>query len=57
VQQSSLRAAIGIVRRILCYSTTRIQYNIHYGRTDATREEVIEAARAAHIHDFHREHS
>src|SRR5665647_380835 len=29
-----------------------IYYNIHYGRPDATREEVIGAARAAHIHDF-----
>ena len=29
-----------------------IYYNILYGRPDATRDEVIEAARAAHIHDF-----
>ena len=29
-----------------------IYYNIAYGRPDATREEIIEAARAAHIHDF-----
>jgi ATP-binding cassette subfamily B protein len=29
-----------------------IYYNIAYGRTDATREEVEAAARAAHIHDF-----
>jgi ATP-binding cassette subfamily B protein len=29
-----------------------IYYNIQYGRPDAAREEVIEAARAAHIHDF-----
>src|SRR4029077_21257817 len=27
-------------------------YNIHYGRPEAAREEVVEAARAAHIHDF-----
>jgi ATP-binding cassette subfamily B protein len=27
-------------------------YNIAYGRPDASRDEVIEAARAAHIHDF-----
>ena len=29
-----------------------IYYNIAYGKPEATREEVIVAARAAHIHDF-----
>ena len=29
-----------------------IEYNIAYGRPGATREEVVAAARAAHIHDF-----
>ncbi|MDX2217770.1 MAG: ATP-binding cassette domain-containing protein, partial [Burkholderiales bacterium] len=29
-----------------------IYYNIAYGRPDATREEVLEAAKSAHIHDF-----
>jgi ATP-binding cassette subfamily B protein len=29
-----------------------IYYNIAYGRPGASREEVIEAARSAHIHDF-----
>jgi ATP-binding cassette subfamily B protein len=29
-----------------------IEYNIRYGRPDATREEVEAAARAARIHDF-----
>jgi len=29
-----------------------IEYNIRYGRPDASREEVIAASRAAHIHDF-----
>jgi len=29
-----------------------ILYNIRYGRPEASDEEVIEAARAAHIHDF-----
>jgi ATP-binding cassette subfamily B protein len=29
-----------------------IYYNIQYGRPEASSEEVIEAARAAHIHDF-----
>jgi ABC-type transport system involved in Fe-S cluster assembly fused permease/ATPase subunit len=29
-----------------------VLYNIRYGRTDASDAEVVEAARAAHIHDF-----
>jgi len=29
-----------------------IYYNIAYGRPDATREEVVAAAKAAHIHGF-----
>jgi len=29
-----------------------IYYNLLYARNDATREEVIEAAKTAHIHDF-----
>jgi ATP-binding cassette, subfamily B, heavy metal transporter len=29
-----------------------IYYNIAYGRPDATHEEILQAAQAAHIHDF-----
>ncbi len=29
-----------------------IAYNIAYGRTDASQEEIEQAARAAHIHNF-----
>jgi ABC-type multidrug transport system fused ATPase/permease subunit len=29
-----------------------IEENIRYGRPEATREEVVAAARAAHVHDF-----
>jgi ATP-binding cassette subfamily B protein len=29
-----------------------IEYNIRYGRNDATKQEIIDAAQAAHIHDF-----
>ena len=50
--QSSLRAAIGIVPQDTVLFNDTIYYNILYGRPDASREEVIEAARAAHIHDF-----
>jgi len=51
-RQSSLRAAIGIVPQDTVLFNDTIRYNIHYGRPDASNEEVIEAARAAHIHDF-----
>lgn len=50
--QSSLRAAIGIVPQDTVLFNDTIYYNIHYGRPDSTREEVIAAAQAAHIHDF-----
>ena len=52
VKQSSLRAAIGIVPQDTVLFNDTIRYNIHYGRTGASEAEVIEAARAAHIHDF-----
>ena len=50
--QSSLRAAIGIVPQDTVLFNDTIYYNIRYGRPDATREEVVAAAQAAHIHDF-----
>ncbi|HXD83291.1 MAG TPA: ABC transporter ATP-binding protein/permease [Rudaea sp.] len=50
--QQSLRAAIGIVPQDTVLFNDTIYYNIAYGRTDATREEIEAAARAAHIHDF-----
>jgi ATP-binding cassette subfamily B protein len=52
VKQSSLRAAIGIVPQDTVLFNDTIYYNILYGRPEASREEVIEAARAAHIHAF-----
>jgi ATP-binding cassette subfamily B protein len=52
VQQSSLRGAIGIVPQDTVLFNDSIYYNIHYGRPAAAHAEVIEAARAAHIHDF-----
>ncbi len=52
VTQSSLRAAIGIVPQDTVLFNDTIYYNIHYGRPDAAREEVVAAAHAAHIHDF-----
>jgi ATP-binding cassette subfamily B protein len=50
--QSSLRAAIGIVPQDTVLFNDTILYNIHYGRPEATLAEVIDAAKAAHIHEF-----
>jgi ATP-binding cassette, subfamily B, heavy metal transporter len=52
VKQSSLRAAIGIVPQDTVLFNDTILYNIRYGRPEASDAEVVEAARAAHIHDF-----
>ena len=52
VTQTSLRGTLGIVPQDAVLFNDTVHYNIHYGRPDATHEEVIEAARAAHIHDF-----
>jgi ATP-binding cassette subfamily B protein len=52
LRQASLRGAIGIVPQDTVLFNDSIRYNIHYGRTGATEDEVVEAARAAHIHDF-----
>ena len=52
LQQQSLRAAIGIVPQDTVLFNDSVRYNIHYGRPDASEDDVVEAARAAHIHDF-----
>ncbi|RZU48224.1 ATP-binding cassette subfamily B protein [Fluviicoccus keumensis] len=50
--QASLRAHIGIVPQDTVLFNDTIYYNIAYGRPDATREEVMEAARSASILHF-----
>ncbi|OGA31355.1 MAG: metal ABC transporter permease [Betaproteobacteria bacterium RIFCSPLOWO2_12_FULL_62_13b] len=52
LRQLSLRGAIGIVPQDTVLFNDSIYYNIQYGRPDATHAEVLEAARAAHIHEF-----
>ena len=52
ITQSSLRGAIGIVPQDTVLFNDTIYYNIAYGNTNAPREAVIAAARAASIHDF-----
>ena len=50
--QASVRAAIAIVPQDTVLFNDTIYYNILYGRPAATREEVEQAARAAHIHEL-----
>ena len=52
VTQQSLRAAIGIVPQDTVLFNDTIYYNIAYGRPSASRDEVLAAARAAHLHAF-----
>jgi ATP-binding cassette, subfamily B, heavy metal transporter len=52
LKQVSLRAAIAIVPQDTVLFNDTILYNIRYGRPQASDAEVIDAARAAHIHEF-----
>jgi len=52
VTADSLRRRIGVVPQDTVLFNESLYYNIAYGRPDASREEVLEAARAARIHEF-----
>ena len=52
ITQESLHEAIGVVPQDTVLFNDTVYYNIAYGRPEASREEVIEAAKAAKIHDF-----
>ncbi len=52
VKQTTLRAMLGIVPQDTVLFNDTIYYNIAYGRPGATREDVIAAAKAAHVHHF-----
>jgi len=52
IKLDSLRANIGIVQQEVFLFTGTIRDNILYGKTDATEEELIDAAKMANIHDF-----
>lgn len=51
VTMDSLRKAIGVVPQDTTLFNNSIYYNINYGRIDASREEVYQAAKRARIHD------
>lgn len=48
----SLRSHIGIVQQDVFLFTGTLFENIAYGRLTATHEEIYEAARLAHLHEF-----
>ncbi len=52
VTLKSLRENIGIVQQDVYLFAGTVMDNILYGKPDATREEVIEAAKNANAHDF-----
>ena len=52
ISQESLREIIGVVPQDTVLFNDTIYYNIAYGRTGATKEEVVSAAKNADIHDF-----
>jgi ABC-type multidrug transport system fused ATPase/permease subunit len=52
VKQRSLRSQIGIVPQDPFLFSGTIESNIKYGRLEATHEEVVEAAKAAGVHDL-----
>lgn len=52
VTLNSLRQQIGIVLQETFLFSASIRENIAYGRAGATEEEIVAAAKAAHIHDF-----
>ena len=52
VTQESLHDAIGVVPQDTVLFNDTIRYNIAYGRDGASHSEIVEAARAAQIHDF-----
>lgn len=48
----SLRRQIGVVTQETFLFSASIRENIAYGRPEASLDEVVRAAKAAHIHDF-----
>ena len=52
VTQESLRRAIGIVPQDTVLFNESIYYNIQYAQPEASQEDVHNAARMAHIHEF-----
>jgi len=52
VTLESLRKQIGVVMQEPYLFNDTIEENLRYGKSNATQQEIIEACKAAHIHDF-----
>ncbi len=52
ISRISLRRSYGMVLQDTWLKSGTIYENIAYGRPDATKEQIIEAAKAAHAHSF-----
>jgi len=49
---SSLRHNVGLVQQDVFLFSTSIRENISYGRTGASMDEIVEAAKVAQLHDY-----
>ena len=52
IRLRSLRRSIGVVQQDIYLFSGTVADNIRYGRLDAGREEIVEAAKKANAHDF-----
>lgn len=52
ITRDSLRRNFGMVLQDTWLKSGTIAENIAYGKTDATREQIVDAAKAAHAHGF-----
>ncbi len=52
VSLASLRRNIGMVQQDVFLFTTSLRENIAYGREEASMDEIVQAARVAHLDDF-----
>ena len=52
IKMSSLRKNVGVVQQDVYLFAGTVLDNIRYGKPDASKEEIIEAAKKANAHDF-----
>ena len=52
MKREALRSMIGMVLQDTWLFTGTVAENISYGKPNASREEIIEAAKAVHAHSF-----
>jgi ATP-binding cassette, subfamily B, bacterial len=52
IRPQSLRQSIGIVQQDVYLFAGTVAENLRYGKPDASRDQIVEAAKQAHAHDF-----